>query len=410
MAGYTTAQGGVQMLNAVSGFLLVRSLGKDDYAWFTITNSLLATLSVMSDSGLGSAMMSIGGRVCDDRSAFAGLMTLAQRLRFRFMILAALITLPAGGWLLARNNAPWTVILPLLLLVIVTAVFSVEGVVRGSINKLHRRVAFMVKADLGLSFSRLLAVLLVLPAVNAMLATATTAVAQWAQVWLLRRQTASDLRDAAPPDPAWQGEIQGTVRSLFPLCLFNCVQGHVTTWVLGLFAGTQQVADMGALTRLGIVFTLLTMPVTQLVLPVIARTQDSPRLGRLSVLTVGGMAAASMALAGLGVLLTPALLWFLGPQYQHLQQELAWFLGAQALGATANVAWSLCYTRSWVRHAWWQIPLALTAQALAASWLDVSRISHAIVFASLSSVTGLAMAVFLAVRGLVSHRRQMAHS
>ncbi|MBL9180149.1 MAG: hypothetical protein JNM65_18955, partial [Verrucomicrobiaceae bacterium] len=155
LAGYTGAQMVVQALNAFSGFLLVRSLDKNHYAWFTITNSLLATISVMSDSGLGSAMMSIGGRVCEDRPVFASLMTLAQRLRLRFMTLAALAVLPAGWWVLAKNNAPWPIILLLLLLVMITAALSVESVVLGTINKLHRRVGFIVRADLGLSASRL---------------------------------------------------------------------------------------------------------------------------------------------------------------------------------------------------------------------------------------------------------------
>ncbi|MBE7495680.1 MAG: hypothetical protein HS117_12080 [Verrucomicrobiaceae bacterium] len=411
LAAYSGAQGLALLVNTLSGFLLVRGMEKEAYAWFTITNSLLATISVMSDSGLGSAMMSIGGRVCEDRPRFAALMTLAHRMRFRFMLLAALVTLPAGWWVLARNNAPWTVILPLMLLVMITATFSVESVVLGSINKLHRRVGFMVKADLGLSFSRLLAVLAgLLPGLTAAVATAATAAAQWAQVWLLRRQTAGDLKEPAQIDPAWQPEIQATVKSLFPLCLFNCVQGHITTWVLSLFASTEKVADVGALTRLGILFTFLALPMTQLVMPVIARTQEPRRLTRLSLLTLGGMTAASAALAGTGMFLASPLLWLLGPQYTHLHRELAWFLGAQALGITANVAWSLCYTRSWVRHAWWQIPLTIAAQVAAAQFLDLARISHTIVFASVSSVTGLLMAAMLAFRGLNSHRRQVAQT
>jgi uncharacterized membrane protein YqjE len=144
------------------------------------------------------------------------------------------------------------------------------------------------------------------------------------------------------------------------------VQGHITTWILSLFAATEQVADVGALARLGIVFTFLGLPLAQLVLPRIARTQEPRRLLRLCMLALGGILLASLALAGLGVLFADQVLWLLGTQYAHLHLELAFFLGSLVLGTVANAAWGLCYTRNWVRHAWLQIPLAVVVQALSA--------------------------------------------
>lgn len=393
-------------MNALSGFLLVRGMSKEHYAWLTIANSLQATISVMSDSGLGSAMMAVGGRVCDDRSRFAALMGMAHGLRFRFMLLAALVTLPAGCWVLARNDAPWPVIVALLLLVSFTAVSSVEGVVLGMVNRLHGRVRFIVQADLVGSLSRVgLVALGILPGLTAILATVAAAVSQLFQVVVLRRQTRADVESPAEAEPAWRAEFQGSVRSLFPLCLFNCVQGHITTWLLSLFAATEDVADVGALARLGIVFTFLGLPLAQLILPRIARTQEPQRLVRLCLLTLGGILLASLALAGLGVLFADQVLWLLGTQYAHLHRELAFFLGFLVLGTVANAAGGLCYARNWVRHAWLQIPLAVVAQALAACWLDLGRVSHVIVFSALSNLTGLLIAGYLVVRGLKAARQ-----
>jgi len=406
LAGYTGAQMVVQALNAFSGFLLVRSLDKDHYAWFTITNSLLATISVMSDSGLGSAMMSIGGRVCEDRPVFASLMTLAHRLRFRFMTLAAVVALPAGCWVLARNDAPWPVIAALLLLVSFSAVCSVESVVLNTVNRLHGRVRFLLEADLTVSLSRMTLVALgMLPGLTAILGTAATAAGQWMQTMVQRRQTRQDLESPGEIDPAWKPEFEGAVKNLFPLCLFNCVQGHITTWILSLFAATEDVADVGALARLGIVFTFLGLPLAQLILPRIARTQEPRRLLRLCLLALGGILLASLALAGLGVMFADQVLWLLGTQYAHLHVELAFFLGSLVLGTVANAAWGLCYTRNWVRHAWLQIPLAVFVQVLAAWWLDLGRVSHAIVFSALSNLTGLLIAGYLVVRGLKAARQ-----
>jgi uncharacterized membrane protein YqjE len=245
----------------------------------------------------------------------------------------------------------------------------------------------------------------ILPGLTAILGAAATAVAQWMQTTLLRRQTRADMQNPGEVDPAWQPEFEGAVKNLFPLCLFNCVQGHITTWILSLFAATEQVADVGALARLGIVFTFLSLPLAQLVLPRIARTQEPRRLLRLCLLALGGILLASLALAGLGVLFAGQVLWLLGTQYAHLHRELAFFLGSLVLGTVANAAWGLCYTRNWVCHAWVQIPLAVFVQVLAACWLDLGRVSHAIVFSALSNLTGLLIAGYLVVRGLNTARQ-----
>lgn len=407
LAAYSGAQGIVLFVNALGGFLLVRGMSKEQYAWFTIANSLQATISVLSDSGLGSAMMAIGGRVCVDRTRFAALMSMAHGMRSKFMLLAAVVTLPAGWWVLAKNNAPWPVILTLMVLVTFSSVRSVESVVLGMVNRLHGRVRYLIEADLCVSLSRVAMIGLgMLPGLTAIFGAAATALAQWMQAHLLRRQTRADMANPGVADPAWKPEFEGAVRNLFPLCLFNCVQGHISTWILSLFAAAEDVADVGALTRLGIVFTFLGLPLAQLILPRIARTQETRRLARLCLSALGGILAASLALAGLGVFFSDQVLWLLGAQYAHLHRELAWFLGSLVLGTLANAAWGLCYTKNWVRLAWVQIPLAIIVQVIAACWLDLGKVSHAIVFSGLSNLTGLLIAAVLVFRGLKAARRR----
>jgi hypothetical protein len=167
-----------------------------------------------------------------------------------------------------------------------------------------------------------------------------------------------------------------------------------------LFAGTEKVADVGALARMSIAFTFLGLPLAQLVMPRIARTQEPRRLLRLSLLALGGMLLASVLLAGLGILFADQVLWLLGSQYAHLHLELTWYMSSLVLGAVANAAWGLCYTRNWVRHAWVQIPFAVIAQAVAAYWLDLTQVAHAIVFSGISNLTGLLIAGYLVVLGL----------
>jgi O-antigen/teichoic acid export membrane protein len=404
LAAYGGVQILVQLVNAASGFVLVRTMEKEHYAWFTLVNSLLATLSILTDSGLGSAMMSLGGQHFDDKPRFASLMLTSRRLRMKFMLMAAVVTLPAGWWLLAHNGAaPWLIV-SLLALVFVTSLSSAEGVVLGAVNKLERRVDRILQADVCVSLSRLGGVLLgCLAGMNALLAAAATAVAQWAQILLLRRQTRVSLSVGQVSEEEWKPPMMKVVRELFPLCLFQAVQGHLTTWVLGIFAVTSDVADVGALSRFGIVFSLLGLPFVQLLCPVIARTSDPVRLKKLCWLAVGGYALVASLLALCGVLFADFVLWVLGGEYRHLKTELAWYLGAQTLGSVATATWGVAFTRSWVRRGWLVAPITLVLQAVAATQLNLTDVRHAIAFGSISQLVGGVIAVGLIARGLREH-------
>ena len=242
LAAYSGAQAVVLLLNAFSGFLLVRGMSKEQYAWFTIANSLQATISVMSDSGLGSAMMAVGGRVSHDESQFVRVMKVAQQMRLEFMTLASVVVLPVGCWMLVRNDAPFSVACAVSVLVALTGLAAGEGAVLSTMNKMRRNVQILVKADLSLGFVRLAAISAgLLSGLSAVLAVAATTVAQWVQVLVLRRDGGLSREVVETGGDDYKRQLRVVVRSLFPLSLFACVQGHLTTWILSFFAGASEV-------------------------------------------------------------------------------------------------------------------------------------------------------------------------
>src|SRR5688572_12514972 len=81
----------VQVLTALTGFLLVRSLDKIDYALFTLASTLMATMSVFSDSGLNAAVLTVGGRIWQDRPKLLRLVQQATAMRTRIGLWALLL-------------------------------------------------------------------------------------------------------------------------------------------------------------------------------------------------------------------------------------------------------------------------------------------------------------------------------
>lgn len=403
LAAYSGAQGIVLLVNALSGFLLVRGMSKEQYAWFTIANSLQATISVMSDSGLGSAMMAVGGRVSHDESQFVRVMRVAQQMRLEFMALASIVILPVGCWMLVRNDASFLVACAVSVLVALTGLVAGEGAVLATMSKMRRNVPLLVKADLSLGFVRLAAISAgLLSGLNAVIAVAATTVSQWIQVMVLRRGGSLRLEVVDSGADDYKRQLRVVVRSLFPLSLFACVQGHLTTWILSFFAGASEVADVGALSRLGIIFSFAALPVTQLIFPVISTERNSSRVKRLTAFALTAVIVPAVLLCVLCVGFSEQVLWVLGSQYAGLKLELACYLGAQVVGSVATAIWSLAYARGWVRLAWIQIPLTLAMQAVAAFCLNLSDVRQVIMFSSISNVIGIGVGGLLIWQGMQS--------
>src|SRR5205814_9643166 len=70
-----------QIVAFSSGILLVRWLPQREYAFFTIANAMQATLMLLADIGISTGLISIGGRVWQDRRRFGELGNTCMAIR-----------------------------------------------------------------------------------------------------------------------------------------------------------------------------------------------------------------------------------------------------------------------------------------------------------------------------------------
>src|SRR5438128_6652829 len=89
IGNYALVQGIVQIIAFSSGILLVRWLPQREYAFFTIANAMQATLMLLADIGISVGLMSIGGRVWQDRLGFGELSNIGLPVRRRLAAVAA---------------------------------------------------------------------------------------------------------------------------------------------------------------------------------------------------------------------------------------------------------------------------------------------------------------------------------
>src|SRR5205085_5122568 len=277
---YAIVQGLVQIVAFASGILLVRWLPQREYAFFTIANAMQATLMLLADIGISVGLISIGGRVWQDRHRFGELINTGLGLRRKLAAVAAIIVAPILYAMLAKNGASQIYIL--LLIVFVLAGFSIQLSIDifSVVPRLHSDISRIQKIDFTCAIVRLLLIVgLIFMLATAGLAVAIASATFLLQYFLLRSYAAKVVDLNANENAEDRSEIVRLIKSLAANAIFYCCQGQITVFLISFFARhAESVAEVGALGRLAMIFTVLMNMLTNIFVPAFARCQDKTKL------------------------------------------------------------------------------------------------------------------------------------
>lgn len=406
----------VQGLNAVSGLLIVRLLPRETaYAWFTVASSMIATLSLLSDAGTGVAANALGGPVWQDRVKFSQVIAAVMRYRRWLVGIAAVVVLPWSVGLLLQVKAPGWGIAAAATLISLSAWPATSAQILGAVNRLHSRYKPQILADVVSALVRLLLTVLSLSpliwlygwqgvhssgneywAVCSFIAiVAAACLPNVLYLFLVKREAYKVLDAKVAETREFDAEIRKKIRSIYPSSLFLCISSQLSTWFLGLFGTSAQVADIGALGRLAVIFSVASAPITQVACPAFSRCAEKRQL-KSQFIKVGGMYLAfALLILACAWLLPQPMLWVLGPQYSHLVTELRWFTLSLLVGGMTSIAWGLVMAKGWVGMTWVSIPLGLFSQTLGAFLFPIGTVIGVIQFNMFATLASLALAAVI---------------
>ncbi|HJT45287.1 MAG TPA: hypothetical protein VJ721_03350 [Chthoniobacterales bacterium] len=410
LGGYVIVQGLVQMIGFASGILLVRWLPQHEYAYFTIANAMQATLMLLADIGIATGLISIGGRVWQDRYRFGQLINTGLAIRRKLALVAAIIVAPILYAMLTKNGA--TPVYTLLLSAFVLAGFSIQLSIDifSVIPRLHSDIERIQKIDFACAVFRLLLIAgLIYTFSNAGLAVAIASVTFVLQYFLLHNYAAKVADLNAPESPEDRREIGGLIKSLAANVLFYCFQGQITVFLISFFGRhVASVAEVGALGRLAMIFTILMNMLTNVFVPAFARCHDKATLRWLYIGTVGAVVIFSGAVLAGAALFPDEFLFVLGNRYAHLHRELVLMVGVSVMSAVSATIWLLNASKAWVTGSWLYIPLTLATQVGLIPFSDFSSVAGVLVFNMISIVPSLLLNLVLSFRGFRSFAPAMS--
>lgn len=383
--GVLFTQAGVQGIGAVTGLMLVRWMPKDEYAWLTICGSLLATIALLADGGIATAITSMSGRVVGDRTALAQVADACLGVRNRLALLSLVLTLPPFYVLFTRTEmSP-----QMTSLVLGSAVLTMWPSTSAKFLSVTLRIAGQLKSTQIMELSGALlrcgltAIVLVVGWRQVYPAFLATVASIWLHVWLAARGVVKVV-GVVPCTDTQRAEVWGYVRALYANHIFFCVQGQIATWIISFSSGVTEIADIGALSRLTVFFSIFGAMFHYLVLPNVASTKCPALVRTKFIIAISGTLGAVLLVLATSWLLPGPFLWILGGSYSHLVTELPLAFAAQGLGVMNSVVWTFMQVRGWVSLSWLNIPLTLAGYVLSVLVADLTTVSGVLIMSGVA--------------------------
>lgn len=394
----------VQALSLASGILLIHTLDQTQYAYFTIANTMQSTINLLADTGIGISISAIGGKVWQDRYRFGQLINTAMQLRYSLAVISMTVVTPILLWMLIQNGASAVLAVLITASVLLGVNFQLATGVMSVVPQLHSQIKRLQNLDLFVSSFRLaLLGVAYLTYLNAVVAVTVTSIIAGLQRFILRRWVIEKIDITAPVSQEDHKFILATIKNVMPNSIFFCFQGQLNILLISIFGNTQNIAEVGALGRLGVIFFLMNSIMRTIVLPSFSRCQKPNILLRRYFQILLFFLILGIFLIGMSGIFTNEFIWILGSRYSKLRSEVVLMMISTITTSIVEVMSSMNYTKAWVEYAWLEIPTRIFLQIFLLLTLDISTVRGVILFSLFSNISPFLVNTMLTYRGFTAH-------
>lgn len=403
LSAFFATQTLTQLAGIAAGLVFIRFMPVREFALYTLAFSVITFFTFLSDLGSTGSLLHFYRQAAKGGEAFQPYVSAVLSLRrLTFLAGAAGVVLAFPRVAAAKGYGGGEVAL-VTLGVLACVWFQIGASLRTLLLRLADRYGQSYRAELAGAGLRLLLALgmaasSLLRSWLGVLASAlgTATVAGLARPGS-RPESAAATADLRP----YRRRILRYLLPTLPSALYFSVQGPLTVWLAATFGNTRNIAEVGALSRLGLVVGLFSSLTGVVFLPRLARVADD-RLYRTRFLQYGSL----LLVIALGLLLAAALfpgqlLRVLGERYSGLHGELLLVIAAAGLSLLDGYVVNVNMARSWTR---WQglalLSLVLSQAALVAV-LPLSTTQGVLTFNLLSAGAALAGQLALATAGFI---------
>jgi len=401
LSAYLTAQTLTQLAGIAAGLLLVRFMPVREFALYTLALSVITFFTFLSDLGSTTSLVYFfhrhQGETEEVRRYVAAVLSL-RRLAFAAGAAGVLAAFPA---IATAKGFGLREALPATACILLGVWFQIASSVRVLVLRLADRYGRSYRAEMaGGGLRLLLAGLLVATgALRAWLGVLSNALGAAAVALLARPEPAGSPAAGDMDLRPYRRRVLRYLAPSLPSALYFSVQGPLTVWLAATFGGTGNIAEVGALSRLGLIVGIFGNLTGVVFLPRLARLSED-RLYRRRYLQFGALLAAVAAGLLLAAAAAPGLfLALLGPHYAGLRSELLLVVAGSGLTLLGGYAVSVNLARSWNRWEGLAVVLLIAVQAGLVALLPLGTTSGVLWFNLFTAATGLSLQLLITLGG-----------
>lgn len=396
----------VQVLGFLTGVLLVRLIPEKEYAFYTIVNTMLGTMTILADGGVGTGVIAYGGKVWQDKYKLGQVLATGISLRKVFSIISLVVTLPILAYLLYVQKAEWWQIAIMIAALIPAFLAAVSDSILEIVPKLQQDLKPLQVNQLVVTVGRfILSVAGAFFFPFTFVALLANGIPRMYGNIQLRKISSKFVDTEAKANPEVRKSILAVVKRRMPEAIYYSFSGQITIWLLSLMGSTSSVAQIGALSRISLITTSFTMVLGMLVIPRFARLPEDK-----TVLFKKYVQGFSMAFGAL--LLMLVVLWLssdlvlmaFGKEYEGLNNELVFYFIGAAIAILANFTYSLFSSRGWLMNPVFSICINAVSLGICAYFIPVTNLQGAINFGIANSLIQFVVNTFFMIYSILKKK------
>lgn len=376
-----SAQFIIQMVAFISGIIIIRKLPTQEYALYTLANTLLGTMIILANGGVSTGVIAQCSKVWQDKVKLGEVMVTGMALRKKFSIVTLIVGIPILMYLLLKNEASWLMTILIVITLIPAFTSSLSASLLGIVPGLHQDIVPLQKNQLAVNIGRLLLLSLVIFIFPfAFVAILASSIPQFWGNQNLRKIVKNYLDFQQSPSPIVRKNIMATVKKIYPQAVYSSFSGQITIWILSIFGTTLSVAQIGALGRIAIILTLITAMFNTLIAPRFARLIEDFKLLLKRYMQILLLISVLFVFIILLVYFFPnQILLILGSKYANLQHEIFLAIIGSCLASFSGIIYSLYSQRGWIINPLISISLNLSALITAVLLVDLKTLSGVLI-------------------------------
>jgi O-antigen/teichoic acid export membrane protein len=366
----------IQVVGMVTGVVIIRMLTTQEYAYYTIANTMLGTMTILADGGVSIGVMNQGGKVWQDKRELGAVMATGMGLRRVFAIYSLLISVPILSYLLWHQGAgPWTI-----LLIVLTLIPAFLAAMSDSLLEIFPKLNQDIKS---LQFNQVTVSLLrlVLSCVSVFflpftfIAILASGLPRLYGNYKLKNIAHKFADSDISPDPARRVEMLKVVKATLPGAIYYCLSGQITIWLISIFGTASSIAQVGALGRFSMMLSIFSVLFSTLITPRFARFPSNVRLlASRFIQFITLLLLLSLAIIGITYLFPSQILWVLGKEYIGLNNALILSIIGGCVSLAAGSIFSLTSSRGWIVNPVLLIVYNISTIIIGLLLLDVSTL------------------------------------